>query len=378
MTKQEYRIAIFRIIFLALFLIFIGSLYIIYCSFFYQVGFPLDDTWIYLTYARNLALSGNWFFQSNDYSAGSTSPLWTIILSFIYLISNNPYVTGYTAGLVSLFALAWFGQKLADYFEEKKYLFPFIGVFIILEWHITWSSVSGMETVFFCFLIILFFFCIAMSTKTNWFFAGIFSALAIWTRPDGLTLLLPAFIMWVAKGTQRRDLILFVLGWAPIIIGYFVFNYSMSGNFWPNTLYAKQAEYAILLDRSIITRFWQISVQPFIGPLIVLIPGLIYFVYKKSIKMEFLAISGFCWLLSYLLIYSLMLPVTYQHGRYIIPIIPIIIIFGCIGTSELIGQINALHIRKLMLFSFNCLIFGVLCVFSLYWVFNICKRCFDY
>jgi hypothetical protein len=42
-----------------------------------RVGFPLDDSWIHLTYARNLALRGEWAFLPGVPSAGSTAPLWS-------------------------------------------------------------------------------------------------------------------------------------------------------------------------------------------------------------------------------------------------------------------------------------------------------------
>ncbi|HEX6034204.1 MAG TPA: hypothetical protein VFY83_07195, partial [Anaerolineales bacterium] len=42
----------------------------------FGVGFPLDDSWIHLTYARNLAEHGEWSFRLGQHSAGSTAPLW--------------------------------------------------------------------------------------------------------------------------------------------------------------------------------------------------------------------------------------------------------------------------------------------------------------
>ena len=47
----------------------------------YRVGFPLDDAWIHLTYARNLATHGEWAFVPGQASAGSTAPLWSALLA---------------------------------------------------------------------------------------------------------------------------------------------------------------------------------------------------------------------------------------------------------------------------------------------------------
>ena len=46
-----------------------------------SLGYPLDDAWIHQTYARNFAMRGEWAFLPGEVSAGSTSPLWTLILA---------------------------------------------------------------------------------------------------------------------------------------------------------------------------------------------------------------------------------------------------------------------------------------------------------
>jgi hypothetical protein len=55
----------------------------------YKIGFPLDDAWIHQTYARNIA-SGEWAFIPGEVSGGSTSPLWSLILSIAYLLKIPP------------------------------------------------------------------------------------------------------------------------------------------------------------------------------------------------------------------------------------------------------------------------------------------------
>mgnify|MGYP000433304428 FL=1 len=44
-------------------------------------SFPLDDSWIHQTYARNLALYGEWAFTPGIASTASTSPLYTVVLA---------------------------------------------------------------------------------------------------------------------------------------------------------------------------------------------------------------------------------------------------------------------------------------------------------
>src|SRR4026208_2322007 len=79
----------------------------------FGVGFPLDDAWIHLTYARNLAEHREWAFRLGEQSAGSTSPLWTALLSIGFLIGLGPYVWTYLAGWLVLTLLAVSAEKIS-------------------------------------------------------------------------------------------------------------------------------------------------------------------------------------------------------------------------------------------------------------------------
>ena len=72
--------------------------YLLASHFYYRNGFPLDDSWIHLTYARNLALHGEWAFQPGKSTAGSTAPLWTLLLAIGFLLKLGPYMWTYLLG----------------------------------------------------------------------------------------------------------------------------------------------------------------------------------------------------------------------------------------------------------------------------------------
>src|SRR4030095_3185121 len=113
----------------------------------FGVGFPLDDAWIHLTYARNLAQHGQWAFRLGEQSAGSTSPLWTAILSIGFLLGLGPYVWTDLAGWVVLTLLAVCAERIArTLVTSYTSRIPWAGLFFVFAWHLTWSAVSGMET----------------------------------------------------------------------------------------------------------------------------------------------------------------------------------------------------------------------------------------
>ena len=57
-----------------------------------SVGFPLDDAWIHQTYARNLGVNGEWSFIPGQASAGSTAPLWTMVLAIGHALGTGPFL----------------------------------------------------------------------------------------------------------------------------------------------------------------------------------------------------------------------------------------------------------------------------------------------
>jgi hypothetical protein len=48
-----------------------------------SAGFPLDDSWIHLHFARNIAEGAGFSYNPGVPVAGSTAPLWTLLLAFL-------------------------------------------------------------------------------------------------------------------------------------------------------------------------------------------------------------------------------------------------------------------------------------------------------
>src|SRR4051812_10464158 len=46
--------------------------------------YPLDDTFIHMAVAKNLVLHGNWGITSHGFVSTSSSPFFTIVLSFFF------------------------------------------------------------------------------------------------------------------------------------------------------------------------------------------------------------------------------------------------------------------------------------------------------
>jgi len=348
-------------------------------------GFPLDDAWIHQTYARNLARSGQLAFVPDVPSTGSTAPLWSLLLSLGYLLRLPFQAWTYALGLLFLALTGWTVARLgARLFPGRRGVGPLAGLFCVFEWHLTWAAVSGMETILFIWLSV---FLVerylafqssgagatnrpppaggqSPASKMANFTLGILGGLLILTRPEGLGLiglvgLDMAYRRWRLAAEKQSFFSAVLPGWLSVgtgvsllVIPYVGFHLWTTGLPFPNTFYAKQTEYRIILDT--FPLWWRLignfgpteeTVQGvfrviFIGAQLLLLPGLFFaawLTYKER-RRELVLI--WLWWISFLLLYGLRLPVTYQHGRYQIPAIVWVILLGLWGTARLIERMS--------------------------------------
>lgn len=345
------------------------SVYLVASHYTYGIGFPLDDAWIHQTYARNLIQYRDWVYMPDQPSAGSTAPLWTAFLSVGYLIGWSPYLWTYLLGWLALLLTGLFGAYAFWLVTNATYKWVvFVGCVLILEWHITWSAASGMETLAFA-CIVLFTFCWLLAGWGWWWAYGMIIGFSVWLRPDGITLLGPAlFVIILGMESWRNKLISLIqlfTGFLLLFFPYLLFNQYLAGSWWPNTFFAKQTEYAILTRRPLVERFLQQSWLPLIGAGILFLPGYVTFSIDALINRKIASIASVLWYLGYLTLYALRLPVTYQHGRYIMPAMPVYFVFGVAGSWYLINSIRSDSFRRVVIRTW---ILATIAVIGAFWL----------
>lgn len=301
------------------------------------LGFPLDDAWIHQTYARNLALRGEWAFNPGETSAGATSPLWVVVLAPGYLLGAAPYVWTLLLGWLALWGIGLFGAAgIAALLPKFAKWSAWVGVMLVVEFHLVWAAASGMETALFaavCLAVMVV--SLAPRMKNRYWLAGLLSGGAVLLRPEGSTLLVPILLIIAISRDEQKEKIraLFQLaaGFLVIFLPYLLFNWSVSGSFWPNTFYAKQAEYASLLDQPILTRLAQQWSLPLIGPGLLLVSGFFLWLGRVVQEKNWAQLAWMAWALGLLALFAFRLPVTYQHGRYAMPAMPVLFVLGAAG-----------------------------------------------
>jgi hypothetical protein len=330
-----------------------AGVYLLFASARGALGFPLDDAWIHQVYARNLATRGELAFFAGQPSAGSTSPLWTILLSPGYLLPVDFRAWTLFLGIGLLGASALVTAYLAHRLFPRVLLPFYFCLFTLFEWHLVWSAVSGMEILLFIFLSLLLL--ERFYARERAWLIGLLAGLLTLTRPEGLVLAaLISLGMAFDRDTQstirntqyvlRTAYCVSVL--VLVVLPYLAFNWMVSGAPFPNTFYAKSAEYAELFARApFVVRWLELLLVPFVGAQILLLPGLIYGVIALARERAWRALIPVAWMLLLPMLYALRLPVAYQHGRYEMPIIPFIVVYGIWGTRALLARIKNFVVR---------------------------------
>jgi hypothetical protein len=298
-------------------------------------GFPLDDSWIHQTYARQLGLYGEWAFLPGQPSAGSTAPVWSALLAIGYWLGLAPYLWTYLLGWLCQSGLAILGWRIAR--EAGSGWALAAGVLLTLEWHLVWAAGSGMETLLMAFLALMGLGLPVLGWRA-WFWLGLLAGGAVWVRPDGVTLLGPLLMVcWLESATlaeKGKSSLRLLAGFAAGFFPYLAFNGALAGAIWPNTYFAKQAEYAVLQQDAFALRFLRQAGVQWIGTGILLLPGFVFIIWEALRARRWALVAGGLWWLGFCGLYAWRLPVTYQYGRYVLPALPVFLVWGALGLAQ--------------------------------------------
>lgn len=339
-------------------------------------GFPLDDSWIHLQFAKNLNEYGSFSYYKNEMqTSGSTAPFYTALLAIGFFITSNEFILSYSLGIIFFVLSVFVFFRLLMLESGNSVLLAIAGSFLFLfEWRTIWVSLSGMETIAaISFLLSSVYFYRIQKAVPLAVTTGIF----LWLRPEAFILIVAFLIDFIYrrytdrnKGKKNSREKLSKTNWffkAGIIFGvivvfYFLFNYLLSGTFFPNTFAAKVKYY------SGGTSNYSEQVVDFLttkGMLPVIIFSAIGFlnVLKNILLRRYDSFAiYFFWIAGMIISYSIYLPYLYQNGWYLIPILPFVLILGLYGLSICV---NFLHDRvkifkkKILSVGFNCVAFSL-------------------
>lgn len=315
-----------------------------------RMGVPLDDTWIHFQFADNFAKG--YFFQYNpgEYTAGTTSPLYVIVLgSMSYIIKNFIISSVFLSSVFFLLSCIFIYKVSLNFFKDNsslneilkstgvspEYISLITALLTAFTGRVVWSALSGMETTMFMMFCILGIYFHIKSLQSGKFslLPALFISLATVSRPEGF--LLYALYMFdltanlIKEKTIKANILnlfLALLIFILLTFPYLIFSYEISGHFFPNTFRGQGGGLSLIPNftylRIALIYFFR---DNFItGSMYVF--SLIFYVYniKKYFAELKLLNLMFLWTLLLPMVMSVLIPNWRHHVRYMIPLLPFV------------------------------------------------------
>jgi arabinofuranosyltransferase len=216
-----------------------------------RLGFPLDDPYIHLQFARNLASGHGWSFNPGEPVPGATSPLWVVLLAGAHLAGVPMEWAPIVLGLACAALAAVLALEVGIAVGLPPALAALAGLAVGANGRFTWGSVSGMEP---CLAAALLMLLLRLALTENrspgrTALLGAVAGLATQARPE---MLVVALLVGVAEtgrslrsggtgGPARRLLRVtpYFAALGLVMLPHIAFCLATAGRPFPNTYYSK-------------------------------------------------------------------------------------------------------------------------------------------
>jgi len=196
-------------------------------------GFPLDDSWIHLHFARNLAEGAGFAYNPGRPVAGSTAPLWTLLLAAGVLVGGASVATAKALGIACALGAAVLTRRAAQAWGAPPGAAVVAGVALLWAGPVVWGALSGMEVTLAALLVAAAL--VAHAAERAWLTAAL-AGLAVTARPEA-ALLIPFLLL--SRPLAPGRLAAFVLVPAFVIAPMVAFSCATVGAPYPATAAAK-------------------------------------------------------------------------------------------------------------------------------------------
>ena len=322
-----------------------------------DLGFPLDDSWIHLQFAHNLAEGRGLAYNPGELVTGSTAPLWTALLSLLFLLPGSVIIWTKLLGVAFHLAGVAATWRLARELDIGRGLASLAAALTLATSWLVWSALSGMEVPLFVALSLsgmILHLRERAAPERPPLSAGIFAVAAL-ARPEGLLLLVLALVdrclvfrrdedgaAHARLAWERPRLTSVLLGAALAacaLAGTILFYRWAGGAFLPTTFAAKNSELRRFLpDLQYIHTVLGILFKP--QPYMVLLSGAgIAALVERLGTPRDRGLLPALWLIALPIVYSTMSPsgkgiLVGNFGRYYFPFFPVVAVLGVLGLER--------------------------------------------
>ncbi len=331
-----------------------------------QYGFPLDDSYIHQTVARNLVEYGKLGFIPGKTSSGATSVLWTVLQAANYkLIGADPIAFNIAFSWLILTAIGILLFALARRDGLSLQVSIAFSVTPALCGNFVWLGLIGMEHLLFVLLVLGSVYCwfdAGPRHRRSAILTGIAAGLVALARPEAL-LFGPLVAIFTRKASRRRsDTLIMLVLWALLLAVLFAVDLRTSHSLMPATmkgrswlyfrssggLHSLQTTIAFLarwsIKPSMQFSLWYARPIPCLAtelfnmlvPCAITLIGAVWTVRRAASRIRFL----FLWALIHFVTFLLVFPAQGQGGRY--QPLNLLLLFPCLffGTVRLLEMIG--------------------------------------
>lgn len=306
--------------------------------------FPLDDPWIHLHFARNLAEGHGFSYNPGTPVAGSTAPLWTLLLGGALAVFGSHAEVAKGLGVVAALGAALAARRLGERWTGDAGLGVVAGVVTALSGPVVWGALSGMEVALAALLVTT---ALCLSAAAPAWMAAALLGLATLTRPEAV-LLVPLVVL---AGPLRPRRVLILLGVvAAVLVPWIAFNLATTDSALPATASAKVSGGLVglltgrrePLVKALLERPWQFEVEwvEWLWQVNVLLPALVLVGLwalwrRRSDAREWWPAAV---LVAHPLAMALLAPFRgpgFQEGRYSIQLLPLAVVVALVAVADL-------------------------------------------
>jgi hypothetical protein len=309
-----------------------------------RLGFPLDDSWIHLQFAKHLAAGHGLSYGAGERVTGSTAPLWTALLTPLFYLPGNLVVWVKLLGVVCYLGSVALTYRLARELGLPGPLATLAASWTLLSYWLVWSALSGMEVPFFILLSLA---GMVLQLRERRDPEALPLALPVFAiaalvRPEGCLLLLLSLLdRWWSGGEAGRGR-RFLLGAAcaavcalPVWLAYTW----IGGSPLPTTFGAKAGSARGLPDLQYLYMVVGILFRPLPWATLLAVGGIVRLV-ETSIRQRVRSVLPALWLLGLPLAYAVLAPqgkhlLLGNFGRYFFPLLPMVAILGALALGGL-------------------------------------------
>lgn len=321
-------------------------------------GFPLDDSWIHLQFARQLAEGQGLAYNPGQWVTGSTAPLWTALLSLGFLLPGAGFLLWpKVLGLLLLVLTTLGTARLSTALGSGPRTSALAAVLVATSSWLAWSALSGMEILLFTSLAL---WGMVAHIRRSPISIALLAASCL-ARPEGALLLVLALVdrlivvdappedlsepptlrLSIDRGLGKALAVAGIL-LAPTLAFYFL----VGGSFLPTTFGAK-ARPDLDLWPSLAYLRLVVDIlfrsQPILAPLAA--AGIVGLLARPRIPHTGRLLPA-AWLLGQALFYSVLAsegsaPPVGNFGRYFFPLVPVVVVLGLLGLEPLLDRAAA-------------------------------------